>query len=946
MKVLDLQTNREVDLPEHEVAQRYLEGTIRTPEGAAIPVVSRMGEVGTIAPENLSGALEAGYSVTSQDVLRRAELKAEYDTVGQEILTGAEGLGRGLTFGLYDAVAHGIDPEYAQEAQLRREINPYASIGGEVAGAVLPALLTGGSSTAASGGGMAARAGSLALRGAKAATTLPRAGAAFGRAAGRGVEALVGTEARTLAGRTLQRGVAGAAGGMAESLPYAVGHGISESQLHPEKTSEQILAGVGLETLMGGLAGGVLGGGAKLGSEAYERIGRAVFGDGAHPRLGEAIVKLAAATSGDDAAAIRRLTLGDAGEGLFSESAKRNRQLGFFDGGEVRDRVARDLTESLDDARAALSEIQDSYRGLSKIDAVEQMLPKGNRQAQIDANRRYLKTVDEALEAMSRDKGSVFKSQILDLREVVRTQRGRLEASMNKSGSTAAGPEATGYAALDEVKRRMQGAIEAATATIQRSPKVKVQAYGRPTIEHLEGLQESIRQHLMDETLFGAAAKAQREINDPWMRMIAANKNLSQRAKLFQGYKAGEVGEYGNQWRADPDRITRYLDGIVDPRKDLVHQDLSQWLEQGDLFAKAVGKYGAKGQYADEGLGAAVKKYQDAVKRVRSGLAEVEDAVVLQNQARSLSREGLFEGSDLGLGAGLSIVADSVVPFAVSGAVGTAKGVANAISAPGRTIRQLASIERLASGVSTKLDGGVSRYIKSVKNAAKEGAYVSKKAAVRGAGIASRDTKADNKKAYERTKDRIEAAKADPEGRAERLARSTRNIANEAPEVVAAVHAKAAKADEFLESKLPVPPEASSPWRKTTVPDAELAKFARYVRAAEDPVGTLTRELEDGTLSRETIETLDALYPHLAADIRERVIEGIGSMTKPPPYPERVRLSILLGTPLDDSLTPAKVATLQKSYETPEPPKPRPKGGSALTEISKSFQTRLNNLSV
>jgi len=946
--VWDNEAGKEVQVNESELASGYQAGRYRVQEGQAIPVMDPYGAVGTIDASRAAEAFGAGYEVVPDAVYQDARNRAIYGDTGSQIAAGAEGVARGLSLGFYDAAANAIDPEYAREAQLRAEINPTTAVAGEIGGALLPILLSGGSGAAVEGGSLGARGAALAARGARAATALPRAASALGRAAGSGAERLVGTEAGSLLGRVAQKAIVTGVEGAAESLPYAIGHGVSEASLHPEKTSEQILAGIGLETLMGGLAGGVLGGGAKLGSESYQRIARAVFGEGTHPRLGEAIVKGMSALSGDSADDISRIAMGDAGEGFFSASARKNRQLAFHEGQGVRDRVARDLTESLDDARAALSNIQENYMGLSKIDAVDKLLPKETRQAQIIANRNYLKVVDEALEKMAGSKGTVFKSQLKDLRDVVKAQRGRLEASIRGRGATAAGPEATGYAALDEVKRRLQGAIEASTASLQRSPKVKVQAYGKQTIDHLEGLQEQIRQHLMNEDLFGMAAVAQREVNDPWMRMIAANKNLSQRARLFQQFKAGEVAEYGNQWRADPEQITRYLDSITDPKKDLVHSDLKQWLDQGEKFSAAVGKYGSKGEFADETLGAAVKKYQDAVGRIRGGLGEVEDAIVLQNQAKALSTSGIFEGSDLGLGAGLSYVADSVVPFAASGVVGGLKGAANALSAPGKTLRQLAAIERLASGVSSKMDGGVTKYINAVKKAAQTGSYVSKKAAVRGAGVASRrkDTKESNRKAYERTKARLEAAKADPEGVRERLARSTRNIAADAPQITEALHARAIKANDFLESKLPKTPEASSPWRKPTLLDSELAKYAKYVRATEDPVGTLSKELDDGTLSRETMETLDALYPEMAQDVRTSVTEQLASMKDPPPYPERVRLSILLGTPLDDSLNPAKVAIYQNSYTMPEPPKPRPMGGSAMESISKNYETTLNRLSV
>lgn len=123
---------------------------------------------------------------------------------------------------------------------------------------------------------------------------------------------------------------------------------------------------------------------------------------------------------------------------------------------------------------------------------------------------------------------------------------------------------------------------------------------------------------------------------------------------------------------------------------------------------------------------------------------------------------------------------------------------------------------------------------------------------------------------------------------------------------------------QFLAGKLPAPSEIGSAttgilsrWRPS---DAEVAKFARYVQAAEGGIGHLLAEVASGHVRPETAETAKELYPTAFNAIRERLMEQFATGKMDVPYSQRVALSNLFDAPLDSTMRPEKIAAFQQSF--------------------------------
>jgi hypothetical protein len=156
----------------------------------------------------------------------------------------------------------------------------------------------------------------------------------------------------------------------------------------------------------------------------------------------------------------------------------------------------------------------------------------------------------------------------------------------------------------------------------------------------------------------------------------------------------------------------------------------------------------------------------------------------------------------------------------------------------------------------------------------------------------------------------VDKALADPSYLADRIAASIGGLEGDAPNTSAALAGKATQALQYLASVAPRPSGLTiqpllqaQEWKPSR---AEAAKFARCWAAVMDPLSVVD-DLEAGILSSEAIEALRAVYPELLDLIATEVQMQAAAHGKPISYATKVQLSMLLGKPLDNSLTPEAI---------------------------------------
>ena len=237
-----------------------------------------------------------------------------------------------------------------------------------------------------------------------------------------------------------------------------------------------------------------------------------------------------------------------------------------------------------------------------------------------------------------------------------------------------------------------------------------------------------------------------------------------------------------------------------------------------------------------------------------------------------------------------------------------------------RNLKILSGIEKQAAAVDKKMTSGMNNFFSGLKKT-----YTPASTKVLLSSGFSKDyeelrkpKKPDSKqKAYENMSKNLEKISTDPNFLLDRVGRNVAQIRTAAPETAAAIEATTVKASEFLSSKMPKP----GPGRdvlfgknKPFMPsELELAKFERYLQVIDDPLSIID-DLESGTMTREHVEALNAVYPELYQKLRNTAMEKIVEEPESVDYTQRIQLGILLDLPSDESLIPQNVAKLQQNF--------------------------------
>lgn len=174
---------------------------------------------------------------------------------------------------------------------------------------------------------------------------------------------------------------------------------------------------------------------------------------------------------------------------------------------------------------------------------------------------------------------------------------------------------------------------------------------------------------------------------------------------------------------------------------------------------------------------------------------------------------------------------------------------------------------------------------------------------------------------------------ASPDDLADRIAAALISLEDAAPMTAASLGTKAVQIAQFLQSKIPRDPLVGiglQPQMDDWLPSpSEASRFARYYAAAMDPLSVVD-EIAAGTVTREAVETLRALYPEIFEMVKARLAAGAAELSTRIPYAERIMLSGLFGIPLDPTMRPASIARSQALYQPkPVPPPPAPGRGQA-----------------
>ena len=163
----------------------------------------------------------------------------------------------------------------------------------------------------------------------------------------------------------------------------------------------------------------------------------------------------------------------------------------------------------------------------------------------------------------------------------------------------------------------------------------------------------------------------------------------------------------------------------------------------------------------------------------------------------------------------------------------------------------------------------------------------------------------------------LDAATANPAGVAATVRANLRGV--QSAGVVDAVAAVAQRKLSYLAKHAPTPPIAAplsrAQWRPAP---AEIDRFARRVRAANDPIGVLD-DVSRGVVTAEAVDTLREVYPRLYEEARAHLLLKAPDVREALPHQLVVRMSALFDVPLISSMEPAQIAAIQAIGPTMAP---------------------------
>ncbi len=166
------------------------------------------------------------------------------------------------------------------------------------------------------------------------------------------------------------------------------------------------------------------------------------------------------------------------------------------------------------------------------------------------------------------------------------------------------------------------------------------------------------------------------------------------------------------------------------------------------------------------------------------------------------------------------------------------------------------------------------------------------------------------------------------------------------PEHATAAASIGATAANYLRSLKPTQAQNSPLDKPLPVNPVQQQKYDRALDVAQQPLMVL-HYAKRGTLQPQDVQTLHVLYPQLHAKIVEKTYDELAKAHAAGTrisYPQRVSLSMLMGKPLDSTLSQTGMMAVAMA-NAPKGPPPQPQGaGGHISKSTATTQQKVNKI--
>lgn len=174
-----------------------------------------------------------------------------------------------------------------------------------------------------------------------------------------------------------------------------------------------------------------------------------------------------------------------------------------------------------------------------------------------------------------------------------------------------------------------------------------------------------------------------------------------------------------------------------------------------------------------------------------------------------------------------------------------------------------------------------------------------------------------NAQDLQKLNDKLSKWAAHPEVTADAVASMMAPVTKKgAPRIGGAVSGKIMKSLDYIDKAMPKPPTLSSPFAPKSVKwrpsNHDLSAFNQKLQVVHDPYVVLS-EFAKGTLTHNHMDALTQIYPGLQSAIQSKVMNMVVDGKAPElSFDQRMKLSLLVGVPVDEALKPENVQFYQQ----------------------------------
>lgn len=970
-ELVNTQSNIIEDVPQDQMQQALTAGTHNLVKGAPVNVLNPDGQLVSLPAEQVPEALKSNFKLpTQQDITQYTE-KEKYEQPLEQAKTFGEGALSGATFGASrEAENYLLKNQAAQKS--RAEINPGLSTAGELAGAVGSAIL----------------APELSPVGAVA-----KVGTGVSEAA---AKMLANPETSSTVAKILSNAGSKALGSAVEGTVYGLGSSISEHALgDADLNAENVLHNVGYGALFGGALGGALG----LGEGAYQKaFGRDIKQMAAKDSIMEnavthpenptvhvpgSIEDIAKRVEQGKALGFseelpQKAALLDAEQILAGESQFPAHSLQTQ---SLESPFVRDYYKTFLEGGTKEAQNMQAYEAFQKKEGtklvnkfIQEISPAAKvTDDAVEGGNKLIKSFSDHYEEEKKALKPLFKEfdekAVTSVRDPERLLQKIDEAVPEASQYIHKSPEGFSIVKYDSgmplskethtVLKDLVGQLNKENLTIgelrnvREAMRDKVNFLSSPrTANEISSLRKSLMDIIQDEIQVASPDTAVRET----FRRYAVNEENRKIMERIFGGSISDRASFAKEIKPE-DVLSKLFSNTISIKaaKEILGENFKS--AAADYLSQNVAKFtdAAKNGFSSNKLSSLLRakgpELEEALSQAPGQLAKlraITDKLRILPDSPSVNPSGTAKTSLMqkmqGLGGMLTPKGLASIPGEALKAVGKHFESAQQV----RTINDilagkstLGAAEQLANkqaqyGAFTKIERMAQDTSRRINSGAR--AIFNTESPVRGITI-QKLTPEDQQKKYEKIAKKIKDMSSNFQIGVDSLENATKDLHGIAPNISASLNTSAARATQFLAQKLPAQ-EISSPFTEPYKPSqSELAKFSRYYSIIEKPL-TVLSQIKDGTLTKESIETLQTVYPKLYSQMQNAVMDQITTkMANDPasvPYSTKLMLSMFTGNDLTNSLKQSNISSAQQVFAMQA--KQGPQQASSLSKLDVANQ--------